>query len=115
MSAAPSAETTPAAPKADATPGAAPHGKAPLDFALLAVAIAGVSLSAPLIAATAAPALAIAFWRNAMASGVLSPFALAAAPAANCAGWAAGRFGLSLASGRWCSRCTSGCGCPASP
>ncbi|MEU6343066.1 DMT family transporter [Streptomyces sp. NPDC046977] len=47
-----------------------------MDFALLAVAIAGVSLSAPLIAATAAPALAIAFWRNAMAVGVLSPFAL---------------------------------------
>jgi drug/metabolite transporter (DMT)-like permease len=46
------------------------------DFTLLAVAIAGVSLSAPLIAATAAPALAIAFWRNAMAVGVLSPVAL---------------------------------------
>lgn len=74
MSAAPSAETTPAASTADAEPGAALHGKAPLDFALLAVAIAGVSLSAPLVAATAAPALAIAFWRNAMAIGVLSPF-----------------------------------------
>lgn len=47
-----------------------------LDFTLLAVAITGVSLSAPLIASTAAPALAIAFWRNAMAVGVLSPFAL---------------------------------------
>nr|WP_075016552.1 DMT family transporter [Actinacidiphila rubida] len=47
-----------------------------LDFTLLAVAIAGVSMSAPLIAATAAPALAIAFWRNAMAVGVLSPVAL---------------------------------------
>ncbi|WP_333769044.1 DMT family transporter [Streptomyces sp. IBSBF 2435] len=46
------------------------------DFTLLAVAIAGVSMSAPLIAATAAPALAIAFWRNAMAAGVLSPVAL---------------------------------------
>ncbi|MFD3451894.1 DMT family transporter [Streptomyces sp. NPDC058691] len=57
-------------------PDAVVHVKAPLDFALLAVAIAGVSLSAPLIAATAAPALAIAFWRNAMAVGVLSPFAL---------------------------------------
>jgi drug/metabolite transporter (DMT)-like permease len=49
---------------------------APLDFTLLAIAITGVSLSAPLIAATAAPALAIAFWRNAMAVGALSPFAL---------------------------------------
>ncbi|WP_256070097.1 MULTISPECIES: DMT family transporter [unclassified Streptomyces] len=47
-----------------------------MDFTLLAVAIAGVSMSAPLIAATAAPALAIAFWRNAMAVGVLSPVAL---------------------------------------
>lgn len=47
-----------------------------LDFTLLGVAIAGVSLSAPLIASTAAPALAIAFWRNAMAVGVLSPVAL---------------------------------------
>lgn len=47
-----------------------------LDLALLAVAVSGVSLSAPLIAATAAPALAIAFWRNAMAVGVLTPFAL---------------------------------------
>jgi drug/metabolite transporter (DMT)-like permease len=49
---------------------------APLDFTLLAIAITGVSLSAPLIASTAAPALAIAFWRNAMAVGALSPFAL---------------------------------------
>ncbi|MEV4431676.1 DMT family transporter [Streptomyces sp. NPDC049585] len=47
-----------------------------LELLLLAVAIAGVSLSAPLIAATAAPALAIAFWRNAMAVGVLGPLVL---------------------------------------
>lgn len=47
-----------------------------LDLGLLAVAISGISLSAPLIAATAAPALAIAFWRNAMAVGVLTPVAL---------------------------------------
>ncbi|MDT0453335.1 DMT family transporter [Streptomyces sp. DSM 40473] len=46
------------------------------ELLLLAVAIAGVSLSAPLIAATAAPALAIAFWRNAMAVGALTPVAL---------------------------------------
>jgi drug/metabolite transporter (DMT)-like permease len=57
-------------------PGAvrAPH--APVDLFLLAVAVFGISLSAPLIAATAAPALAIAFWRNAMAVGALSPFVL---------------------------------------
>lgn len=47
-----------------------------VDLVLLAVAVCGVSLSAPLIAATAAPALAIAFWRNAMAVGALSPFVL---------------------------------------
>src|SRR4051794_31504135 len=48
----------------------------PADLLLLTVAIAAVSTSAPLIAATAAPTLAIAFWRNAMASGVLVPWAL---------------------------------------
>lgn len=65
----------PAAPAAAPDAATAPPGHT-LDFALLAVAIAGVSLSAPLIAATAAPALAIAFWRNAIAVGVLSPVAL---------------------------------------
>jgi drug/metabolite transporter (DMT)-like permease len=45
------------------------------DLALLAVAVAGVSMSAPLSAAITAPALAIAFWRNAMAVGLLSPVA----------------------------------------
>lgn len=47
-----------------------------MDAALLAIAVAGISLSAPLAAATAAPALAVAFWRNAMAVGALTPFAL---------------------------------------
>jgi len=60
----------PAAPAPEGTPGRT------LDFALLAVAVCGVSTSAPLIASIAAPALAIAFWRNAMAVGVLSPVAL---------------------------------------
>jgi drug/metabolite transporter (DMT)-like permease len=46
-----------------------------LDIGLLAVAICAVSTSGPLIAAAAAPALAIAFWRNAMATGVLLPVA----------------------------------------
>jgi drug/metabolite transporter (DMT)-like permease len=62
-----------------ADPPVAPKGVIPgrrLDFTLLAVALAGVSMSAPLIASTAAPALAIAFWRNALAVGVLSPVAL---------------------------------------
>ena len=48
----------------------------PRDAALIAVAVAAVSTSAPLIAATAAPALAIAAWRNIMSGGVLLPFAL---------------------------------------
>jgi drug/metabolite transporter (DMT)-like permease len=48
----------------------------PRDAALLAVALVAVSTSAPLIAATAAPALAIACWRNLLASGVLLPVAL---------------------------------------
>src|SRR3954465_5279733 len=48
----------------------------PGDLVLLTVVIAAVSTSAPLIAATAAPALAIAFWRNAMSSGVLVPWTL---------------------------------------
>ncbi|MEV7597825.1 DMT family transporter [Kitasatospora sp. NPDC089797] len=43
---------------------------------LLAVSIAGISFSGPLISATAAPALAIAFWRNVMSVGVLGPYAL---------------------------------------
>ena len=42
----------------------------------MAVALVAVSTSGPLMAATAAPALAIAFWRNAMASGLVVPFAL---------------------------------------
>jgi drug/metabolite transporter (DMT)-like permease len=46
------------------------------DLALLVVALSAVSTSGPIIAATAAPALAIAFWRNAMASGLLVPWAL---------------------------------------
>jgi drug/metabolite transporter (DMT)-like permease len=47
------------------------------DVLLVAVALTAVSTSGPLIAATAVPALAIAFWRNALASGLLLPAALA--------------------------------------
>ena len=46
------------------------------DLGLLVVALLAVSTSGPLIAATVAPALAIAFWRNAMASIVLAPVVL---------------------------------------
>src|SRR5829696_3837732 len=48
----------------------------PRDAALLAVGLVDVSTSAPLIAATAAPALAIACWRNLLAGAVLLPVAL---------------------------------------
>ena len=47
-----------------------------MNWVLAMVAVLGVSLSGPLMAATAAPVLAIAFWRNAMATGLLAPFAL---------------------------------------
>lgn len=40
---------------------------------LAVVGLIGVSASGPLMAATNAPALAIAFWRNALAAGVLVP------------------------------------------
>lgn len=43
---------------------------------LLAVAVAAVSTSAPIIAACAAPALAIAFWRCLLGSLATAPFAL---------------------------------------
>ncbi|GHH62300.1 DMT family transporter [Kitasatospora indigofera] len=56
--------------------GPAPHALPRTDLLLLAVSIGGISLSAPLISATAAPALAIALWRNVMSVGVLGPYAL---------------------------------------
>jgi drug/metabolite transporter (DMT)-like permease len=43
---------------------------------VLAVAVVAVSLSGPLMAAMVVPPLAIAFWRNAMATGALAPVAL---------------------------------------
>ncbi|MDT7536427.1 MAG: hypothetical protein QOI82_12 [Actinomycetota bacterium] len=49
------------------------------DSALMAVALMAVSTSGPLMAATAAPALAIAFWRNALGGGVMLAAALATA------------------------------------
>lgn len=48
-----------------------------MHLVLLAVAIAGVSASGPLMAAIVAPALAISFWRNAAATALLAPWALA--------------------------------------
>jgi drug/metabolite transporter (DMT)-like permease len=45
-------------------------------LALIAVAVAAVSLSGPVIADIAAPALAISCWRNALATGILAPLVL---------------------------------------
>ena len=42
----------------------------------LVVAVLAISSSAPLIAFAAAPALAIAFWRNGLATAALTPFSL---------------------------------------
>ncbi|MFS0884257.1 DMT family transporter [Aeromicrobium sp. 179-A 4D2 NHS] len=65
-----------------------------MNVVLALVAVIGVSLSGPLMAATAAPVLAIAFWRNAMATGLLAPFALtrhrAAITGQDRRGWALG-------------------------
>lgn len=46
------------------------------DVWLIVLGVSAVSTSAPLIRAAAAPAFAIAFWRNAMATGLLVPFSL---------------------------------------
>ena len=46
------------------------------DVGIMAVAVAGVSLSAPLTALVVAPALAIAFWRNAAGAALLLPVLL---------------------------------------
>lgn len=45
------------------------------DFGLMAIAVVGVSLSAPLTALVAAPVLGIAFWRNAVGAALLLPVA----------------------------------------
>jgi drug/metabolite transporter (DMT)-like permease len=44
------------------------------DLGLLAVAVAFISTSGPIIAATAAPALAIAFWRCLLGAGATAPW-----------------------------------------
>ncbi|MEV0427951.1 DMT family transporter [Micromonospora sp. NPDC050495] len=49
----------------------------PLTLGALGLAVAAVSSSAPLVAFAAAPALAIAFWRNLLSLAVLGPFSLA--------------------------------------
>jgi drug/metabolite transporter (DMT)-like permease len=49
----------------------------PLTTGALALAVLAVSSSAPLVAFAAAPALAVAFWRNLISLAVLGPFSLA--------------------------------------
>ena len=46
------------------------------DLLLLTIGVLAASSSGPLIAATAAPALAIAFWRNGLGAAVVVPYAL---------------------------------------
>lgn len=46
------------------------------DLVTMAIGVLAVSTSGPLIAAAAAPALAVAFWRNAFAAGALAPLLL---------------------------------------
>jgi len=48
----------------------------PTDLALITVGLVAVSTSGPLIAAAAAPAVAVAFWRNGFATAVLAPLVL---------------------------------------
>lgn len=52
------------------------HRPPTADLGLIAVAVAAVGVSGPLIAACTAPALAIAFWRNVFGTAALSPAAL---------------------------------------
>jgi drug/metabolite transporter (DMT)-like permease len=59
---------------ADAESLAPPVG---VDALLLAIAVSGVSFSGPIMASTAAPALAIAFWRNGFGAGITSSVAAA--------------------------------------
>lgn len=48
------------------------------DVVLMAVAIAAVSTSGPLMAAIAAPAMAVALWRNVLGVAAIVPFAMSA-------------------------------------
>ena len=58
-------------------PAAGALGRPPArDLALIGLAVAAVSTSAPLIREASAPALAVAFWRNALAVAVLAPVAI---------------------------------------
>ncbi len=47
-----------------------------VDILLMAIGVVAVSTSGPLMAGAAAPALAVAFWRNAGGAAAVAPFAL---------------------------------------
>ncbi|MCO7218896.1 DMT family transporter [Klenkia sp. PcliD-1-E] len=57
------------------------HRPAGRDLAVMAVAVVGISLSGPMTALVTAPALAIAFWRNAAGAAALLPVLLRERPA----------------------------------
>lgn len=59
-----------------AVPAAHRPPPAPVTAGVVVLAVAAVSSSAPLVAFAAAPALAIAFWRNLLAAVALGPFSL---------------------------------------
>jgi len=67
--------TSSATPAAIAAP-AAVHRPAKADIPTLAIGVLGVGTSGPIIASTRAPSFAIAFWRNAIGTAVLAPYAL---------------------------------------
>jgi len=51
------------------------NSKFSIDFIILAIAIVAISTSGPLITVTAAPAIAIAFWRCFLGAVATAPFA----------------------------------------
>src|SRR4029079_4013041 len=57
----------------------------PSTVAVLGIGVLAIASSGPMIAYAAAPALAIAFWRNGMAVGGLAPWALLRRPHARSA------------------------------
>lgn len=80
-------------------------------LALLAVGVAAVSLAAPLMAALVVPPLAIAFWRNALATVAIAPVVVARRPPGPrqlTQGWPVVVAGLCLAAhfGFWISSLT---------
>ncbi len=56
------------------------HRPRPIDMVLLVIAVTGVSTSAPVIREAAAPALALAAWRNLLGAAVVVPIALGSRP-----------------------------------